>query len=95
MLFAFTGFVAAAALTKHISAGSIVAAVILPLASFYFGEARPLCAMAAAVSALILYKHIPNMARLASGRELLFDPEPQGTQKTGRTEKQEEIRQKI
>ncbi len=60
----FLAFVAAVAASGHISVGSILAAVVLPVVSFGLDQNRAFSIFAAAVSVLVLYKHIPNMRRL-------------------------------
>jgi glycerol-3-phosphate acyltransferase PlsY len=77
-LFAVVVFALATALTKHISLGSISGALILPVAAVLLHEPRPLAAMAALVSLLILLKHIPNMKRLLEGKELHFEKQEDG-----------------
>lgn len=54
----------------HISAGSMLGAVVFPFLSLASGSPAPLSAMAFAVSGLILYRHLPNLRRLLEGREL-------------------------
>lgn len=71
-LAAFMVFILAVALSGHISVGSMCAGIVLPVLSFALGYPAPLSAMAAVVSALILYKHIPNLKRILAGRELAF-----------------------
>lgn len=60
------------ALTHHISAGSMAAALVFPFLAILFGSPWQLSAMAFAACGLILYKHIPNYKRLMEGRELFF-----------------------
>ena len=69
MLCAIAVFVAAVALTKHISAGSIGGAVTLPVAAFVVGEPTALSVMSVAVAALILVRHTSNLKRLLGGKE--------------------------
>lgn len=65
-------FAIAVALTKHISVGSMAAAVVLPALGFAFESPRPLSIMALTVCALIFYTHIPNMRRILKGEELSY-----------------------
>jgi len=70
-LMAVLFFVAGVAITKHISAGSILAAIVLPVASFTMSGYPPsFSIMVTIVSLLILYKHIPNMKRIWLKKEL-------------------------
>ncbi len=81
-LVAFLGFIIAVAISGHISIGSICAGIILPILSFWLGYPLPFSIMVTIVSALILYKHIPNMKRILSRKELPFQDnssEPTGT----------------
>jgi glycerol-3-phosphate acyltransferase PlsY len=58
------------ALTGHISVGSMVGALALPVCCWLFKDGGPVTALGAAAGALILYKHIPNMRRLRERKEL-------------------------
>lgn len=60
------------AITHHISAGSMAAALVFPFLAMAFGSPWPLTVMAFGACGLILYKHIPNFKRLTEGRELFF-----------------------
>ncbi len=65
-LVAFTGVVW---LTRYVSLGSMVAAVVLAAAVYFNGEAPATIVCAAGVAALVLYRHRGNMVRLHAGRE--------------------------
>ena len=65
-LVAFTGVVW---LTRYVSLGSMVAAVVLAAAVYFNGEAPATIVCAAGVAALVLYRHRANMVRLHAGRE--------------------------
>jgi len=70
---AFVVFVLAVAITRHISAGSMAAAVALPFLCLFFNpDRKPLTAMAFIVCPLIFYTHIPNIRRILSGSELSY-----------------------
>lgn len=71
---AFAAFVVCVALWGRISIGSIVACVVLPVASFFIGS-HPLAVdiMALAIALLVIYKHIPNIKRLLAKKELAFE----------------------
>lgn len=72
---AFIIFAIAVQITKHISMGSMCAAVILPTLSFIFKSPTPYSIMALAVCVLILYTHIPNIKRILQGKELSYKHE--------------------
>ena len=72
MLFSLASFVLAAGLTRHISAGSMSGALILPVAAFVVGEPWPVAMMSVAVAALILVRHTSNLKRLLGGKESVF-----------------------
>lgn len=65
-------FAAAVALSKHISVGSIAGSIALPAFNALLHGSPVLTAVAGGASALILYKHIPNIKRLLQGSELHF-----------------------
>jgi glycerol-3-phosphate acyltransferase PlsY len=56
--------------TGHISVGSMTASAALPLINFLLSGQPLHTAVAAGASALILYKHIPNIQRLLQRKEL-------------------------
>ncbi len=60
-------FVAGTALSGHISVGSMLGALVLPLTAFLYGSPAPLSALALAACLLILIRHIPNL-KLLLGR---------------------------
>jgi len=66
-------FVVVVAVTRHISAGSIVAAATLPFAVFMVARA-PMPAILAAVvaGAFVIYRHAGNIQRLHAGTESVF-----------------------
>jgi glycerol-3-phosphate acyltransferase PlsY len=57
-------FIAGTALSGHISVGSILGALALPLTALLYGSPGPLTALALSACVLILVRHIPNMKRL-------------------------------
>jgi glycerol-3-phosphate acyltransferase PlsY len=58
------------ALTRYVSVASIVSMVLLPpAAGMLFGYPRPAVFAAAATALLIVFKHLPNLKRLARGEE--------------------------
>ncbi|HNW44815.1 MAG TPA: glycerol-3-phosphate 1-O-acyltransferase PlsY [Elusimicrobiales bacterium] len=84
---AFGVFAVAVALTKHISVGSMSAAVALPILCFIFARdyQKPFTLLALAVCTLIFYTHIANIRRILKGKELSFqhgkDAAPGGGEK--------------
>jgi len=63
-------FAACVWLSGHISVGSMVGAAVIPLFNWMFAVPAELTWMSVAAAALILYKHIPNIQRLLSKKEL-------------------------
>lgn len=62
-------FLATVLTTRYVSAGSIVAALALPPATWAFGEPRAVVAAAAGTGALIVFRHRDNIRRLRAGTE--------------------------
>ena len=63
-------FVAIVAATRYVSLGSIVAFALLPpIAGLFFHEPRAVVTAAGMTALLILFKHLPNLKRLARGEE--------------------------
>ena len=62
-------FILAVAVTRFISAGSILAAVTLAVVTLVTGSPIPVVTGAAAAAALIVHRHRDNLARLAAGTE--------------------------
>ena len=56
-------------LTRYVSVASIVAAAVLPLATWLAGKSGRLIIIAAAMGALAIYKHKANIRRLMQGTE--------------------------
>ncbi|MEW5951388.1 MAG: glycerol-3-phosphate 1-O-acyltransferase PlsY [Elusimicrobia bacterium] len=69
---AFAVFAVAVWITKHISVGSMSAAITLPVFCIIFKSPVPFSILAFCVCALIIYTHIPNIKRIYSGKELTF-----------------------
>jgi len=71
---AFAFFALAVWYSGHISVGSITAAFVLPLCSYFIGH-QPIAVnfVATAVGLVVIYKHIPNMKRLMQHKELNFE----------------------
>jgi glycerol-3-phosphate acyltransferase PlsY len=64
-----TIFAVAVALTRYISLGSVLAALALPPIAYATGSPGPTIAAALAASALIVFRHRTNLARLRAGVE--------------------------
>ena len=71
---AFLSFVICVWKWGRISIGSICACIVLPIASFFIGD-HPMAVnwMVTAISALVVYKHVPNIKRLLQQKELKFE----------------------
>ena len=71
---AFLSFVLCVWKWGRISIGSICACIVLPIASFFIGD-HPMGVniMVTAISALVIYKHVPNIKRLLEQKELKFE----------------------
>lgn len=68
-LAALVTFGVVAGLSRYVSLGSIVGAAMLPAAAWLLGVHPPIPAAAAAVAALIAWKHRANLQRIARGTE--------------------------
>jgi len=62
-------FVAIVVLTRYVSLGSIIAAVLIPVLVWWQSDLRPLLIAAVVGAALIVFAHRGNIQRLASGTE--------------------------
>lgn len=63
-------FIALVAATRYVSLGSVVAMALLPpVARLLFHAPRAVVTAAAATALLVLWKHLPNLKRLAHGEE--------------------------
>ncbi len=56
-------------ITKYISAGSVMASLALPPLAYATGSPTPVIAAAAAVAALIVFRHRSNLKRVRAGTE--------------------------
>ncbi len=66
-------FIIVVAISKYISLGSLIGAVLLPLLLFLFATERAIIIFGTVVSLLIIIKHIPNIKRLMIGQEHKFN----------------------
>ncbi len=62
-------FTATVWLTRYVSAGSILATVLLPPAAYATGSPAPVVVAASGIAVLIVFRHRSNLARLRSGTE--------------------------
>ena len=69
-------FLAAVALTRYISLGSVLAAIAVPLFTLLFGRSLPVTLSACAIGALIVWRHRDNLRRLLDGTENRFGARP-------------------
>ncbi len=69
MVATVVAFIAAVAVSGHISVGSMTGAVALPVAALAMGSPQAFCWAAAGAGALIVVKHISNIKRLIENRE--------------------------
>ena len=75
VLVAFVAFILIVAVSRYVSLGSILAAAIFPIATYFLEpEMRtlPVLSMIIATSALIIAKHHQNISRLIAGNENKF-----------------------
>lgn len=56
-------------ITKYVSAGSVMASLALPPLAYATGSPTPVIAAAAAVAALIVFRHRSNLKRVRAGTE--------------------------
>jgi glycerol-3-phosphate acyltransferase PlsY len=66
---ALTVFLAGVWLTRYVSVGSVLASIALPAAVYLGGSPAPVVASAVAASALIMFRHRSNLARVREGTE--------------------------
>lgn len=65
-------FIVVFAATRYVSAGSLIAAVIIPIAVYWAGKPFPYMLLASLISVLVIYRHLENIKRLMSGTEKRF-----------------------
>lgn len=76
-LVAALAWLAVVAVTRIVSAGSLAAAVALPVAVHYTGEPRPTLWLAIGLALFVLYAHRSNIGRLIRGEENRFGRQEQ------------------
>jgi len=76
---AFLLFVATVAVTKRVSAGSLVAAVALPAGLMITrGVTSPLALIGSGIAVFVIWLHRGNIARLRAGTEPKIGLRPRG-----------------
>ena len=73
LLVALVLFMLVVAITRYVSLGSILAALIFPVAAYFVEHAKlPSVLLVSAIGALIVLKHSQNIRRLLAGNENRF-----------------------
>jgi glycerol-3-phosphate acyltransferase PlsY len=72
VLGALVVFVLLVAIWRYISLGSIAAAAVLPLIIFFLPHSQQLLIATVLISAVVIFKHHTNIARLVAGTESKF-----------------------
>jgi glycerol-3-phosphate acyltransferase PlsY len=62
--------------SRYVSLASILAAVALPVAAFFFGQPLLLLGLAAVIAAFVILRHRANIVRLLNGTENKFVKKP-------------------
>jgi glycerol-3-phosphate acyltransferase PlsY len=63
-------FILVVALTRYVSLGSVISMVLLPpVAGLLFHAPRPIVVAASLTALVVVFKHLGNLKRLATGRE--------------------------
>ena len=68
-LICLAGFMVVVALTRYVSLGSIVGAVLFPVTALLLGEPPLMVVVGIFLALLIVFRHISNMKRLLAGNE--------------------------
>jgi len=69
-------FLAAFAISRYISLGSVLAAATVPLATLLLGRPLPMILSACTIGSLIVWRHRDNIQRLLAGTENRFGKNP-------------------
>ncbi len=69
-LIVFAVWAVIVALTRIVSLGSIVAAVLVPITMYFFAEPMPVTVFGLLAALLVVVRHKDNIIRLIQGREL-------------------------
>lgn len=65
-------FIMVFAITRYVSAGSLIAAVIIPMAAYWTKSPFPYLLLASLISVFVIYRHMENIKRLMNGTEKKF-----------------------
>ena len=65
-------FIIVFAISRYVSAGSIAAAAIIPVAVYWTERPFPFLLLSSLMAILVIYRHIENMKRLMEGTEKKF-----------------------
>lgn len=71
-LVAFVVFIVCLAITRYVSASSILAALTIVPAGIYFEVQKPVIWALGALAVFVIYRHRPNISRLLAGTEPRF-----------------------
>lgn len=63
------GFIVIVALTRYVSLGSMVCAILFPIVAFLLGKPWPMVVVGILLALLILQRHTANIRRLLAGQE--------------------------
>lgn len=78
LLIALATWLLALGASRYVSLASILAALVLPAATWFLGGSPNLVLMTVVVSSLAIYKHKANIRRLLDGTENRFGPKGAG-----------------
>ena len=79
-IISFLCFAASVAITRYASVGSMVAAVVLPVAIYVVDGPTVLFAISCAIGLFVFWMHRGNIGRLRNGTEPKFGQSKQGTE---------------
>lgn len=65
-------FIVVFAATRYVSASSLAAAVVIPIAAYWTGRPFPYMILASLISVFVIWKHTDNIKRLINGTEKKF-----------------------
>ena len=68
--------------SRYVSLASIVAAIALPIAAFFFHQPPLLLGLAAIIATFVVLRHRANITRLVNGTENKFAKKPNQPQPT-------------
>jgi len=65
-------FIIVFAISRYVSAASVAAAAIIPVAVFWTGRPFPFILLASLIAIVVIYRHIENIKRILNGIEKKF-----------------------